>query len=109
MRNGRGEIIENTRNAAATNYLHGSSSVLPSLQTQVEELKAGDKKTVYLKSGEAFVDDDFSFEVIIDAVREALPEEIMLGYAVNINSQECDENCDCYSTGKHTESITARS
>jgi FKBP-type peptidyl-prolyl cis-trans isomerase SlyD len=104
MRNGRGAIIENTMNSNPTNYLQGSASILSSLQNQIEGLEKGDKKTVQLGLDEPYVDDDFSFEIIIDDVREALPEEIALGYPVKINLERCDENCDCYSSATNVSS-----
>ncbi len=90
MKNGRGEVLEN-RMDERTGYLHGSSGILPVLQAQLEGLKAGDEKQVYLSRQEGLTDDDFSFEVIIDALRPALPEELALGYLV-----ECGDDCVCY-------------
>jgi len=60
-------------------------------------LKAGDNKIVYLLQESGLTDDDFSFEVIIDNVRAALPEEILLGYPVKIDTDKCEVNCVCYS------------
>ena len=96
MRNGRGEVLEDIIQSSPVNYLHGSKGILPLLQQQLQGLKAGDKKRVYLfKSGSA-ADDDFEFDVIIDDVRVALPEEIMLGYPVQITTEICKDDCNCY-------------
>ena len=74
MKNGEGEILENRMNEP-TSYLHGSAGILPLLQAQLEGLKAGDQKLVYLKKDSGLTDDDFTFEVVIDALRNALPED----------------------------------
>ncbi|HET6252911.1 MAG TPA: GTP-binding protein [Puia sp.] len=75
MRNGRGEILENRR----TTYLHGSSPISARLQTQLEGLGTGDHRQIILKKGQDDADDDFTFEVFIDAVREARPDELAAG------------------------------
>lgn len=96
MKNSSGDVLENTMNNDPVNYLHGSTGILPLLQLQLEGLKAGDKKVVYLKAASGLTSEDFIFEVIIDQVRIALKEEIMLGYPVRINVIKCETDCDCY-------------
>jgi FKBP-type peptidyl-prolyl cis-trans isomerase 2 len=96
MRNSKGMVLEDTMHAAPVNYLHGSGSIQPLLQVQLEGLQPGHKKTVYLLKESGLTDDDFSFEVIIDNVRAALPEEILLGYPVKIDTDTCEMNCICY-------------
>ena len=96
MRNSKGVMLEDTMNAAPINYLHGTGSIHPLLQAQLEGLKQGDKKLVYLLKESGLTDEDFSFEVIIDNVRTALPEELLLGYLVNIDTGKCDIDCACY-------------
>jgi len=97
MRNSKGVVLENTMNTAPINYLHGSGGIQPLLQAQLAGLKAGDNKMVYLLQESGLTADDFSFEVIIDNVRAALPEEILLGYPVKIYTDKCEVNCVCYS------------
>jgi len=96
MRNGKGVVLENIMDAAPVNYLHGSAGIQPLLQAQLEGLKTGDKKMVYLLKESGLADDDFSFEVIIDSVRAALPEEVLLGYPVKIDTDTCGGECECY-------------
>jgi hypothetical protein len=96
MRNGKGVVLEDTMLAAPVNYLHGSGGIQPLLQVQLDGLKAGDKKMVYLLKENGLTDDDFSFEVIIDSVRTALPEEVLLGYPVKIDIDKCERHCECY-------------
>jgi hypothetical protein len=96
MRNSRDEILENNMQGVPVNYLHGSDAILPSLQKQLESSVRGDKKIVYLSAAQDDSPEDFAFEVTIDDVRQALPEEIMLGYPVLINNDICNENCECH-------------
>jgi FKBP-type peptidyl-prolyl cis-trans isomerase 2 len=96
MRNGNGDVLEDTMQSAPVNYLHGSTGILPLLQQQLLGLKPGDKKRVYLFRESSEADDDFDFDVIIDDVREALAEEIVLGYPVQITAKICEEDCVCY-------------
>ena len=97
MKNSNGDVLENIMNNDPVNYLHGSSAIQPLLQVQLEGSKAGDKKTVYLTTAAGLTTEDFTFEVIIDDVREAFVEEILLGYPVKINLTKCNVDCNCYS------------
>lgn len=96
MKNSKGDVLENTMNNDPVSYLHGSTGILQLLQSQLSGLKAGDKKVVHLTSASRLVNEDFIFEVIIDAVRAALQEEILLGYPVQLNVSKCEADCDCY-------------
>lgn len=94
MRNSRGDVLEDTMQSAPVHYLHGSAGILPLLQQQLEGAQRGDRKKVSLPESNA--GDDFYFDVVIDEVRTASPEEIALGYPLKITSVVCDDNCDCY-------------
>ena len=96
MKSSQGLVLENTMNGLPVSYLHGAAGILSLLQQQLEGLKAGDKKTVFLPATSGLTTEDFVFEVIIDQVRTALKEEIMLGYPVQANVQACEADCDCY-------------
>ena len=96
MKNREGAILENTLQEDPVSYLHGGNSILPVLQKQLAGLQAGDKKTVYLYQADGFTSEDFVFEVIIDQVRPASKEEIILGYPVQATAKKCEEDCECY-------------
>lgn len=96
MKNSAEEIIENTMNGMPVSYLHGSTGILPLLQLQLEGLKAGDKKMVCLPAAPGLTNEDFSFDVIVDTVRIALEQELLLGYPVNNATQKCEADCACY-------------
>ena len=94
MRNDKGDVLEDTMQSAPVNYLHGSADILPLLQAQLEGLERGDKKMVMLPKNGA--DDAYSFDVVIDDVRVALAEEIVLGYPLQVMVNACGEDCACY-------------
>jgi FKBP-type peptidyl-prolyl cis-trans isomerase SlyD len=96
MFNGRGEVLENSMEGAPISYLHGSDGIQLILQAQLEGLVTGSRKSVVLAKDAGLTDDDFSFEVIIDEVREALPEELLLGYPTLSPAPACGEDCRCY-------------
>jgi FKBP-type peptidyl-prolyl cis-trans isomerase SlyD len=101
MKNSKEEVLENTMNAQPVSYLQGASGILTLLQEQLEGLKVGDKKIVYLKAASGLTGEDFIFDVIIDQVRAAMKEELMLGYPVQADVQACEADCDCYNSLEH--------
>lgn len=96
MKNSRGEVVENIMEASSKSYLHGSTGIQAVLQLQFEGLEEGDTKTIYLKKENVQATEDFTFDVVIDEIRPALKEELMLGYPVVIDNLICDEDCICY-------------
>jgi FKBP-type peptidyl-prolyl cis-trans isomerase 2 len=98
MKNNKGEVIENTMEGAPKYYLHGSEEIQSSLQVQFEGLKMGDSKIIYLKKEDGMSGQDFTFDVVIDNLRPASEEEVLLGYPVVIDNLICDSDCDCYSS-----------
>ncbi|MEP7109238.1 MAG: FKBP-type peptidyl-prolyl cis-trans isomerase [Ferruginibacter sp.] len=96
MKNSKEEVLENTMNNQPVSYLHGSATILPLLQDQLEGMKAGDKKVLYLPAATGLTNEDFIFEVIVDEVRVALKEEVLLGYPLSANVPACDADCECY-------------
>ena len=98
MKNSKEEVLENTMNGLPVSYLHGSPGIQPLLQAQLEGLKAGDKKVMYLTAASGLTNEDFIFEVIIDDVRVALKEEVLLGYPVLLDIPKCEADCECYSS-----------
>lgn len=98
MKNGKGEMLEDKLATAPVNYLQGSSLIQPLLQQQMEGLKPGDKKTVFLVASSGLTTDDFIFDVIIDDVRAATLEEKILGYPIQVTTDKCETDCGCYAT-----------
>jgi hypothetical protein len=96
MKNDKGEVIEDTMEGSPKCYLHGSLGIHSSLQLQFEGLKVGDTKVIYLKKESGILNEDFTFNIIIDKLRPALEEELMLGYPVLIYNLICDSRCICH-------------
>jgi hypothetical protein len=82
--------------SSSKSYLHGAAGIDPLLQLQFEGLREEDKKIIYLKKENGQANEDFTFDVVIDQIRPALEEELMLGYPVVTDNLFCDENCICY-------------
>ena len=97
MKNSKGQVVENAMEGAPKYYLHGSSGIHHLLQCQMEGLTIGDVRVIYLEKKITLSNDDFSFQIIIDGLRPALEEELMLGYPVVIDYLICDSQCICYS------------
>lgn len=96
MKNSRGEVLEDTMNAQPASYLHGSSGIHHLLQVQLEGLKEGDNRRIHLNRESGLTDDDITFDIIIDKLREASPGELILGYPIPLDQEICDADCICY-------------
>lgn len=96
MRNSRDEILEDTMNGMPTIYLHGTKDIQTLLQDQLKGLEPGARKKIHLLEGNGLTSVDFSFEVVIDQVRDALKEELILGYPLQVNVEKCEADCACY-------------
>lgn len=74
MRNSRGKVLEKK----TISYLHGSPAISPILQAQLEGLRSSESAKIFLKKGQENADDDFSFDVTVNTIREAAPPKIHL-------------------------------
>lgn len=90
MKDHHGEVIENTTNSNPLEYLHGCGSIIPSLETALEGLAAGTKRSFTIHPEE--LDNPLHFDVIVDAIREATVEEINAGQPVK---KGCGPDCCC--------------
>ena len=90
MKAHNGEIIENTTNSKPLEYLHGSGNILPSLESVLEGLAAGAKKSFTIHPEQ--LTNPLHFDVIVDEVREATAEEIKTGQP---DQKECGPGCCC--------------
>ena len=88
MKTSDGEEIENTIAGPSVKYLHGSGKILPQLEASLAGLKAGDKKSIILE-----FPDRFHFDVEIDDVIMATPEEIKSGTPNTVSN--CGPDCRC--------------
>ena len=98
MRDGIGNVLEDTSSGVPTRYLHGTVSILPFLQDQMEGLKQGDSKKVILLQSSGHSHADYFFDVVIESVRQANENELMLGYPLEDIPDDCGDDCECYKT-----------
>lgn len=85
-----GELLQDTTRGASTCYLHGGTSVDPTLQDQLAGLEAGQTSHVHFSDESG----TYLFHVVIDSVRNATQEEVLLGYPLE---KGCEPDCECYS------------
>ena len=93
MRNGRGEMLE-TRQAT---YCHGSSEISPVLQTQLEGLEPGQTKKIFINKGDENADDDFTFDVVIEAVRQPPQIHLLSGFLGSGKTTAIQQACHLFS------------
>jgi hypothetical protein len=99
MCNSKGEELENTLNKEAVAYLHGAGRILPSLEACLEGMCAGQSRQVAVAATNTEnLDDDLLFDIVIDMVRLATPEEMKAGKPANLvpESGACSKDCDCH-------------
>lgn len=96
MSDSKGNVLEDTTSAIPTRYLHGSAAILPILQDQLEGLQQGECKKVLLPESSGLCNGDYFFDVIVDTVRPAQENELILGYPLEDVVADCGDDCDCY-------------
>lgn len=90
MKGNNGEIIEDTMNGRAVEYLHGGGNILPSLEQVLEGLPVGTQKSFTVHDEQ--LTHPLHFDVVIDEIRDATTEEIRSG---NPGKEECGPGCCC--------------
>ena len=96
MKNGRGEVLTTIHDSIPFTFLYGSGALLPALEAAIKGMRTGESKVVWLSKEQGFpgLDDDFSFDIIIDAVRVATDEELVLKRPLK-KIEHCGDDCDC--------------
>lgn len=90
MKGKNGEIIEDTMNGQAVEYLHGGGNLLPSLESVLEGLPAGAQKSFTIHDEQ--LTHPVHFDVVIDEIRDATIDEITSGKP---GKEECGPGCCC--------------
>ncbi len=90
MKDNQGEVMEDTMKNSPVQYLHGSGNILPSLESSLEGLTAGEQKSFTVN--EKQWNKPLHFDVIIDEVRIATDEEIKMRRPMK---NECGLGCCC--------------
>ena len=87
MKNSSGDVIEDTMVRSPIQYLHGAGKIIPALETAIEGMTAGQKKSFSIS--DPGLSENLHFDLVIDEVREATPEEIQNG------NPACGPGCCC--------------
>jgi len=94
MKNNKDEVLENNTNVAAIEYLHGSGSIVSTLESSLTGLRAGQRKSVVISDER--LRGTFYFDITVDAVRAATREEIEAGNPLqNEQNKQCGPGCCC--------------
>lgn len=93
--NSKGEVLEDILAGPAINYLHGSGTILPSLEAELEGLEVGDKKVIKMLDEDGNLTEAFKVEVVIDGVRSATEKELIAGKIDAWVNEDCGVDCDC--------------
>lgn len=93
MKNDAGEVMEDIMEQQPVEYLHGSGSILPSLEKGVEGLREGDNKHLDFIMGSG---ENYSMDVVIDKLRPATAEELLQGKPEEKQPDgACGPDCCC--------------
>ena len=87
MTNNAGDVIEDVMDRSPIQYIHGTGKIIPALETAIEGMSAGQKKAFSIS--DPGLSENLYFDLIIDEVREATPEEIQNG------KPTCGPECCC--------------
>src|SRR6185437_12731143 len=84
LKNSEGEVLDSSDSSDPFVYLHGSSQIVPGLESCLEGLKVGDKKNVVVPpaSGYGEIDD----ELRITVKRSQFPENVQLQAGMQFES-----------------------
>ena len=87
MKNSAGDVIEDVMDRSPIQYIHGTGKIIPALETAIEGMSAGQEKTFSIS--DPGLRENLHFDLIIDEVRDATPEEIQKG------NPNCGPGCCC--------------
>ena len=94
MKNNKGDVLEDNINADPIEYVHGSGSILPSLESSLNGLRPGETKSVFIS--DMRLRGTFYFSIVIDDVRDATKEEIETGKSLRqVQNNGCGPGCCC--------------
>jgi len=87
MKNSTGDVIEDTMERSPIQYLHGAGKIIPALENAIEGMQAGEKRIFSIS--DPGLSENLHFNLIIDEIRDATPEEIQNG------KPSCGPGCCC--------------
>ena len=94
MKNDKDEVLEDNTGGDPLQYVHGSNTILPTLEQALTGLQPGQTKSVIIS--DAHLRGNFHFNVTIDDVRLADEKEIEMGKPfLQVANKECGPGCNC--------------
>ena len=94
MKNDKDEVLEDNTGGDPIQYVHGSNTILPTLEQALTGLQRGQTKSVIIS--DEHLRGLFHFHVTIEDVRLADEKEIEMGKPFQQGiKKECDPGCDC--------------
>jgi FKBP-type peptidyl-prolyl cis-trans isomerase SlyD len=88
LRNAQGEVLDQSDSAEPFLYLHGSSQIIPGLESALEGLKAGDKKMVVVAPENGYGEKDQN--LVIQVKRSQFPENADIQPGMQFESRSPD-------------------
>lgn len=95
LKNGKGEVVEDSANRGPMVYLHGHEEILPALETGLDGIEEGQKVSICLEPDQAYGPVDI--DQIVSVPRSEFPEdaEIVPGDWITISLSDAeDESVD---------------
>jgi FKBP-type peptidyl-prolyl cis-trans isomerase 2 len=83
---------------APIHYIQGGGNILSALEAELNGLKKGDCKTIFISKEKGYdeADDEFIVEVIIDEIRQATAQELKEGLLQATRlTIDCHDGCQC--------------
>ena len=89
MKDALGEVVQDNMNMKPVQYVHGSGTILPALESAVEGLKIHERKSFSIYDER--LGGTFYFDVFIDDVTENSP----LAKTPGVSTEDCGPGCCC--------------
>jgi len=87
MKNDAGDVIEDVMDRPAIQYIHGTGKIISALENAIEGMGAGEKRVFSIS--DPGLSENLHFDLVIDEIRDATPEEIQKG------KPSCGPGCCC--------------
>ena len=83
-----GEIVDSTEGQEPLEYLHGHNNIIPGLESQLEGLSIGDKKTIVVLPADGY--GAFDPRLVVNVPRQDIPEDIpvQVGTELQVRNEE---------------------
>jgi FKBP-type peptidyl-prolyl cis-trans isomerase SlyD len=87
MKNDAGDVIEDVMDRPSIQYIHGTGKIISALENAIEGMEAGEKRVFSIS--DPGLSENLHFDLVIDEIRDATPEEIQNG------KPSCGPGCCC--------------